>query len=123
MTLQARAANAARTRTVPMFAALAPLLMFVGFDGVVHGVARSTLHQGKLIKGTPVRGTRLALRSSRSEPNVVSFDVAARLIRARLVLVPLHRDSDTRLSLSTLLHFSGSYSRHPFGDDRYRAGG
>lgn len=28
-----------------MFAALAPLLIFVGFDGVVHGVARSALHQ------------------------------------------------------------------------------
>jgi len=63
MTLQTRAANAARTRTIPMFAALAPLLMFVGFDGVVHGVARSALHQGKLIKGTLVRGTRVTFRS------------------------------------------------------------
>ncbi|XP_029678338.1 lachesin-like isoform X1 [Formica exsecta] len=43
--LQARGANAARSRTVPMFAALAPLLIFVGFDGVVHGVARSAFHQ------------------------------------------------------------------------------
>lgn len=49
--LQARGANAARSRTVPMFAALAPLLIFVGFDGVVHGVARSAFHQGKFVKG------------------------------------------------------------------------
>ncbi|EZA51635.1 hypothetical protein X777_08819 [Ooceraea biroi] len=50
MTQQARGANAARTRTVPMFAALALLLIFVGLDGVVHGVSRSALHQGKVIK-------------------------------------------------------------------------
>lgn len=31
-----------------MFAALAPLLIFVGFDGVAHGVARTAFHQGKL---------------------------------------------------------------------------
>lgn len=48
MTLQARGgANAARSRTVPMLAALAPLLIFVGIDGVVHGVARSAFPQGK----------------------------------------------------------------------------
>ncbi|XP_025157834.1 lachesin isoform X3 [Harpegnathos saltator] len=45
MTPRARGASAARSRTVPMFAALAPLLIFVGIDGVVHGVARSALHQ------------------------------------------------------------------------------
>lgn len=50
MTLQARGgANAARSRTVPMLAALAPLLIFIGIDGVVHGVARSAFPQGKLI--------------------------------------------------------------------------
>lgn len=47
----ARGVNAARTRTVPMFAALAPLLIFVGLDGVVHGVARSALHQGNVVRG------------------------------------------------------------------------
>ncbi|XP_070525382.1 lachesin [Cardiocondyla obscurior] len=46
MTLQARGgANAARSRTVPMLAALAPLLIFIGIDGVVHGVARSAFPQ------------------------------------------------------------------------------
>ncbi|XP_032690261.1 lachesin-like isoform X3 [Odontomachus brunneus] len=45
MTPRARGASAARPRTVPMFAALAPLLIFVGIDGVAHGVARSALHQ------------------------------------------------------------------------------
>ena len=50
MTLQARSgANAARSRTVPMLAALAPLLIFVGIDGVVHGITRSTFPQGKFI--------------------------------------------------------------------------
>lgn len=50
MTLQARGgANAARSRTVPMLAALAPLLIFIGIDGVVHGVARSAFPQGKFI--------------------------------------------------------------------------
>lgn len=48
MTPRARgAASAARSRTVPMFAALAPLLIIVGIEGVAHGVARSALHQGK----------------------------------------------------------------------------
>lgn len=61
--LQARGANAARSRTVPMFAALAPLFIFVGFDGVVHGVARSAFHQGKFVKGTP-RATTIVARES-----------------------------------------------------------
>lgn len=30
-----------------MFAALAPLFIFMGIDGVVHGVARSVSHLGK----------------------------------------------------------------------------
>lgn len=59
--LQTRGANAARSRTVPMFAALAPLLIFVGFDGVVHGVARSAFHQGKFVKGRIDRLFSLAL--------------------------------------------------------------
>lgn len=50
MTLQARGgANAARSRTVPMLAALAPLLIFIGIDGVVHGFARPAHPPGKFL--------------------------------------------------------------------------
>lgn len=89
MTPRARgAASATRSRKVPMFAALAPLLIFVGIDGVVHGVARSALHQGKNLHTVSV-----CLSLSRSH--------ARSLVRVLSLCLSSHSSSDdTRFFVS-----------------------
>lgn len=79
MTARARgAASATRSRRkVPMFAALAPLLIFVGIDGVVHGVARSALHQGKNLQ------TKSSVCLSLSRSHVRSFVCVLSVLSSR----------------------------------------
>ncbi|XP_029678339.1 lachesin-like isoform X2 [Formica exsecta] len=100
--LQARGANAARSRTVPMFAALAPLLIFVGFDGVVHGVARSAFHQDSTSTATgPIFVSPVGNQTAAIGREVV-FSCSVRNISIRKYKVGWLRNSDqTILSIHT----------------------
>lgn len=122
MTPQARGANTVRSRTVPMFAALAPLLIFVGIDGVVHGVARSVLHQGKHLPTTacpicPVApASRHALlfsgaRSIASTVLLASFRSLARSLASTFQYIFFTRS------------FFASLPLHPFPPPRSRTTG
>ncbi|TGZ57520.1 lachesin [Temnothorax longispinosus] len=104
MTLQARGggANAARTRTVPMLAALAPLLIFIGIDGVVHGVARSAFPQDSTNSATgPIFVAPVGNQTAAIGREVV-FSCSVRNISIRKYKVGWLRTSDqTILSIHT----------------------
>ncbi|XP_039309515.1 lachesin isoform X3 [Solenopsis invicta] len=103
MTLQARgSANAARSRTVPMLAALAPLLMFVGIDGVVHGIARSAFPQDSTNSATgPIFVAPVGNQTAAIGREVV-FSCSVRNISIRKYKVGWLRTSDqTILSIHT----------------------
>ncbi|XP_067214915.1 lachesin-like isoform X2 [Linepithema humile] len=99
---RARGANAARSRTIPIFAKLAPLLIFVNLDGVVHGVARSAFHQDSTNTATSSIFVAPVGNQTAAIGREVVFSCSVRNISIRKYKVGWLRASDqTILSIHT----------------------